>query len=66
MGEDGKPATRTVRTGVQNDALIEVTDGLTEGDQVLIQGTTTRAPNVGPGAGPGPGGGPRVAVPAGR
>ncbi len=55
VGADGKPATRTVRTGVQNDTMVEVTDGLNEGDQVLIQGTTTRAPNVGgPAGGPGP------------
>lgn len=55
MGEDGKAATRTVRTGVQNDQLVEITEGLKEGDQVLIQGTSTRAPNVGgPGGAPGP------------
>ena len=62
MGEDGKPATRPVRTGVQNDTLVEITDGLNEGDQVLIQGTTTRQPSLGgAGGGPGgPGGGPAV------
>jgi HlyD family secretion protein len=63
IGADGKPATRPVRTGVQNDALVEVTDGLAEGDHVLIQGTTTRQPNVGPGGGGGP---QRVAIPVGR
>jgi RND family efflux transporter MFP subunit len=51
MGADGKPATRIVRTGVQNDTLTEITDGLAEGDQVVIQGTTTRAPNLGGPAG---------------
>lgn len=62
MGEDGKPATRTVRTGVQNDQIVEITDGLNEGDQVIIQGTSTRAPNIGgPGGGP-PGGGQRVVI----
>jgi RND family efflux transporter MFP subunit len=59
IGVDGKPAVRTVRTGVQNDTLTEITDGLAEGDQVLIQGTTTRAPNV---AGPGGGGPQRVQI----
>jgi macrolide-specific efflux system membrane fusion protein len=51
--------TRTIRTGVQNDQLTEITDGLEEGDQVVIPGTTTRAPNVGGpgGAVPKPGGG---------
>lgn len=53
VGNDGKPASRAVKTGVQNDQLVEITDGLAEGEQLLVQGTTTRAPN-GPG-GPGPG-----------
>ena len=53
VGDDGKPASRAVKTGVQNDQLVEITDGLAEGEQLLVQGTTTRAPN-GPG-GPGPG-----------
>jgi HlyD family secretion protein len=61
MGEDGKPAIRTVRTGVQNDQFVEITDGLSEGDQVIIQGTSTRAPNVG-GPGGAPGGGQRVVI----
>lgn len=62
MAEDGKAATRVVKTGVQNDQLVEITDGLAEGDQVMIQGTSTRAPNLGgPGGGP-PGGGQRVVI----
>jgi HlyD family secretion protein len=55
LGDDGKTVARTVRTGVQNDQLVEITDGLSEGEQIVIQGTSTRAPNVGgPGGGPGP------------
>src|SRR5579859_5250041 len=61
IGDDGKPVTRVVTTGVQNDTLVEITNGLEEGDQLVVQGTTTRVPN---GGGPGvPGiGGARVQV----
>jgi RND family efflux transporter MFP subunit len=59
-GADGKPAPRVVKTGVQNDQFVEITDGLQEGDQLMIQSTTTRAPT---GGGPGvPGGGPNRVV----
>jgi hypothetical protein len=63
VGEDGKSEARPVQTGVQNDQLVEVVDGLSEGEQIMIQGTTTRAPNAGPGV-PGAGvpGGGRVFV----
>src|SRR6266851_4815134 len=55
--DNGKTATRVVKTGVQNDQFVEITDGLQEGDQLMIQATTTRAPT---GGGPGvPGGGPQ-------
>jgi HlyD family secretion protein len=58
VGEDGKPVARPVKTGVQNDQAIEITDGLQEGEQIVISGTTTRAPSGGgpgvPGGGPGP------------
>jgi HlyD family secretion protein len=53
VGEDGKSTNRAVRTGVQNDQFVEITDGLQEGEQILVQGTVTRAPSTG---GPGPGG----------
>jgi HlyD family secretion protein len=61
VGEDGKSTTaRPVKTGVQNDQFVEITDGLDEGEQILVQGTTTRAPNAG---GPGvSGAGGRVFV----
>jgi HlyD family secretion protein len=58
LGADGKPVARPVKTGVQNDQFTEITDGLQEGEQIVIPTTTTRAPNVG---GPG-GGGPRPVV----
>jgi HlyD family secretion protein len=62
VGDDGKSATRTIKTGVQNDQFVEITDGLQEGEQILVQGTVTRAPNTGGGPG-GPGaGGTRVFV----
>jgi HlyD family secretion protein len=57
LGADGKPVQRVVKTGVQNDQLVEITDGLQEAEQIVISGTTTRVPAGGapvPG-GPGPG-----------
>lgn len=57
VGEDGKPVSRPVRVGVQNDQAAEIVEGLAEGEQVLIPTTTTRAPNVNAGAAvPRPGG----------
>jgi RND family efflux transporter MFP subunit len=58
----GKPATRVVKTGVQNDQFVEITDGLLEGDQIMIQGTTTRVPNGGGPGVPGGGGANRVLI----
>ena len=57
LGLNGRP----VKTGVQNDQFVEITDGLQEGEQIVISGTTTRVPN---GGGPGvPGvGGQRVQI----
>jgi HlyD family secretion protein len=58
--DTAKPAARVVKTGVQNDQFVEITDGLQEGEQLLIAGTTTRVPT---GGGPGvPGGGGNRAV----
>src|SRR5439155_4948543 len=62
VGDDGKPAITAVKTGVQNEQLVEITDGLQEGQQIMMQGTTTRAPNAGPGGAPVPGGGRAVFV----
>ncbi len=65
LNADGKTETRIVRTGVSNDQSVEITEGLGEGDRVVIPTTTTRAPNVGGGGGggiPGAGGGPGVQV----
>jgi HlyD family secretion protein len=57
LGADGKPVARPVKTGVQNDQVVEITDGVQEGEQIVVNGTTTRAPGGGgPGVpGPGPG-----------
>ena len=62
MGDDGKPTQRIVKTGVQSDQFVEITDGLQEGDQLVIQGTTTRVPTGGGGPGVPGVGGPRVQV----
>jgi len=43
---DGKRETRTVSAGMSNDQSTEVTDGLREGDLVVIPATTTAAPRV--------------------
>jgi HlyD family secretion protein len=61
LGEDGKPTPRPVKTGVQNDQFVEIADGLAEGEQIVISGTTARVPT---GGGPGvPGiGGQRVQI----
>jgi HlyD family secretion protein len=62
LGEDGKSVNTPVKTGVQNDQLVEVTDGLEEGQQIMVQGTLTRLPNAGPGGGAIPGGGRAVFI----
>jgi RND family efflux transporter MFP subunit len=51
-----------VGTGLSNDQSIEITNGLKEGDEVVINQTQTRQPNVG-GFGDGP---PMFMVPGGR
>ncbi|MHB1417516.1 MAG: HlyD family efflux transporter periplasmic adaptor subunit [Chloroflexota bacterium] len=38
---DGKTETRVVSVGMSNDQVTEILDGLEEGDQVLIPGTST-------------------------
>jgi multidrug efflux pump subunit AcrA (membrane-fusion protein) len=55
VGEDGRTISRPVRIGVQNDQSVEVVEGLSEGEQILVPTTTTRAPNVNTARGPGPG-----------
>jgi HlyD family secretion protein len=56
LGDDGKPVQRVVRTGISSDSLIEIVDGVHDGDKVVIPGTTTRAPNVNSGLSGGGGG----------
>jgi multidrug efflux pump subunit AcrA (membrane-fusion protein) len=55
VAEDGTSISRPVRLGVQNDQAVEIVEGLTEGEQIRVPTTTTRAPNVtaGPGGPPG-------------
>ena len=51
--EGGKTEQRTVSTGLANDTITEITQGLQEGETVIIPATTTQVPRVG-----GFGGGP--------
>jgi multidrug efflux pump subunit AcrA (membrane-fusion protein) len=60
--DTGKSAPRVVKTGVQNDQFVEITDGLQEGEQLMIQSTTTRVPTGGGPGVPGGGGANRVFV----
>ena len=52
----GRPSEETIRRGISNDQTTEITEGLTEGDQVVLPTTQTRAPTLGGGPGGGPGG----------
>lgn len=47
----GQTIQTPVVTGLSNDTQIEVVSGLKVGDEVVVQGTTTRQPNVGGGPG---------------
>ena len=58
--DPAKPTPRVVKTGVQNDQFVEITDGLQEGEQIMIAGTTTRVPTGGGPGVPGAGGGNRA------
>lgn len=49
---NGKTETRPVTTGLGNDQVTEVVDGLSEGETVLIPATTTTQPRVGGFGGP--------------
>jgi len=46
---DGQRETRPVTIGMQNDQMTEVTEGVTEGDQLVIAATTSQVPRVGGG-----------------
>ncbi|MEV7805930.1 efflux RND transporter periplasmic adaptor subunit [Microbispora sp. NPDC088329] len=43
----GTQARRTVKIGVRGDTYVEITGGLSEGDQVALPGTTTAFPDEG-------------------
>jgi macrolide-specific efflux system membrane fusion protein len=54
---NGQQETRTIEVGVRSEALVQVTSGLDEGDQVVLAATTTTANQTGTGRGGGAGGG---------
>ena len=55
---DGTIERRTIKTGITDYVSTEVTDGLDEGEKVIVpQGTTTPTQQEGPGGGMFPGGG---------
>jgi len=54
----GQVESRTVRRGISNDQVTEITDGLAEGDRVVIPTTQTRAPSGSAAGVPGVGGAP--------
>jgi RND family efflux transporter MFP subunit len=58
LTDEGKIEARVVQRGLSNDQSSEITDGLSEGEQVVIPTTQTRSPNV-PGGFGGPGFGGR-------
>jgi RND family efflux transporter MFP subunit len=61
LSAEGKVESRVIRRGLSNDQMTEISEGLVEGDQVVIPTTTTRSPtNI-----PGGFGGPVVAPGAG-
>ncbi|MEV4455001.1 efflux RND transporter periplasmic adaptor subunit [Microbispora sp. NPDC049633] len=47
VANGGTQARRTVRIGVRGDTQVEIADGLAEGDQVVLPGTTTAFPDEG-------------------
>jgi RND family efflux transporter MFP subunit len=54
----GQSVTKVVAVGLSNDTYVEITDGLQEGDVVVINQTTTKSTTTGGGIGiPGIGGG---------
>ena len=57
-GSDGKDTTRSITIGLRGDSAVEVTAGLSVGDQVVERSSTAGATSTGfPGGGRGPGGG---------
>src|SRR5206468_3850775 len=49
---DGKTQPRNVTSGLANDTVTEITEGLQEGETVIIPQTTTQVPRVGGFGGP--------------
>lgn len=46
---DGRTEARTVKVGLSSDQVTEITEGLAEGEQVVIPGTTTATSSTVPG-----------------
>jgi macrolide-specific efflux system membrane fusion protein len=65
---DGAQVSRTVEVGLRSESLVQITSGLTEGEQVVLAASSTTAP-AGGGAGRlgggGGGGGPVIQIPGG-
>lgn len=47
VADGGTQVRRTVKVGVRGDTYVEIIDGLSEGDQVVLPGTTTAFPDEG-------------------
>jgi multidrug efflux pump subunit AcrA (membrane-fusion protein) len=57
-GTDGKDTTRSITIGLRGDSAVEVTNGLSAGDQIVVTSSAASARSTGfPGGGGPPGGG---------
>lgn len=57
-GSDGKDTARSITIGLRGDSAVEITNGLSAGDQVVVTSSAASATSTGfPGGGGGPGGG---------
>jgi membrane fusion protein, macrolide-specific efflux system len=51
MGSDGQPESRTVTVGLTGDSTVEITDGLAEGDRVVVSSSSTSSSSTQQGQG---------------
>ncbi|GAB3909282.1 hypothetical protein GCM10027612_84980 [Microbispora bryophytorum subsp. camponoti] len=47
VADGGTHSPRTVKVGVRGDSYVEITGGLSEGDQVVLPGASTAFPDEG-------------------